>query len=89
MTRSAEATDARSADGTIRASVASRSSAIRRPLSTERWRLPAIRSLPAAAIASSGSYSVTSLPIAAWTCAMPWPIRPAPATNTRSIVIDG
>ena len=36
---------------------------------------------------ASGSYRATCLPIAAWTWAMPWPISPAPATNTRSIVI--
>ena len=76
-----------SAVGSIRASVASRSSAVRRPLSTARWRLPAMRSRPAVARARSGSYSTTCLPMAAWTWAMPWPISPAPATNTRSIVI--
>ena len=38
-----------------------------------------------AARARSGSYSTTCLPIAAWTWPMPWPISPAPATNTRSI----
>ena len=46
------------------------------PFATARSRLPAIRSRPASARARSGSYRTTCLPIAAWTWAMPWPIRP-------------
>ena len=42
-----------------------------------------MRSRPACARASSGSYRTTDFPIAAWTWAMPWPINPAPATKTR------
>ena len=60
-----------------------------RPLSTARWRLPRCARVPASARARSGSYSTTCLPMAAWTWAMPWPISPAPATKTRSIVIAG
>ena len=67
--------------------MASRSSAVSRPLATDRSRLPAIRSRPATARARSGSYRVTCLPTAACTWAIPWPISPAPATNTRSTLI--
>ena len=84
-TRSAERTRSRSSVARIRPTIASRSSKSMRPFAIERLRLPAMRSRPAWARARSGSYSTTCLPIAAWTCPMPWPINPAPATNTRSI----
>ena len=70
-----------------RARVASRSAAWSLPFATARSRLPAIRSRPASARARSGSYRATCLPIAAWTWAMPWPMSPAPATKTRSMLI--
>ena len=62
MTRSAVATPPRSAVGSMRAKVASRSSWLRRPLATARSRLDAIRSRPASARARSGSYSVDRQP---------------------------
>ncbi len=85
MTRSAAPACPRSAVGSTRARVVSRSSAPSRPLLTARSRLAAIRSRPAWARVRSGSYRSTWRPIWAWTWAMPWPISPAPATNTRSI----
>ena len=48
-----------------------------------------MRSRPASARVASGSYRVTVLPMAAWTWAIPWPISPAPATKTRSMVMPG
>ena len=54
-TRSTASAAARSAVGVIRPRIASRSSDVMRPFATDRSRLPAIRSRPASARASSGS----------------------------------
>ncbi len=55
--------------------------------STWRARLPATRPLPFSASSAVRSERVTVLPAAALTCAIPWPIRPAPTTKTRSMLI--
>ena len=56
--------------------------------STWRARLPATRALPFSASSAVRSERVTLLPAAALTCAIPWPIRPAPMTKTRSMLMD-
>ena len=58
------------------------------PFSTWRARLAAIRDLPFSASSAVRSESVTVLPAAALTCAIPWPIRPAPMTKTRSMLME-
>ena len=57
------------------------------PFSTWRARLPAMRSRPFLASSAVRSERVTCLPAAALTWAMPCPIRPAPMTKTRSMLI--
>ncbi len=68
----------------MRARIPSASSCASRPFSTERARLPAIRPFPFSASSAVRSASVTTLPAAALTWAMPCPISPAPMTKTRS-----
>ncbi len=87
MTRSASPTRSSRSVASTRRSASAAASAVSLPLATERSRLPSIRVRPASARERSGSYRTTVLPIAACTCAMPWPMRPAPATKTRSIVV--
>ena len=58
------------------------------PFSTWRARLAAIRDFPFSASSAVRSESVTVLPAAALTCAIPWPIRPAPMTKTRSMLME-
>ena len=47
-----------------------------------------MRAAPFSASSEVRSARVTRLPAAALTCAMPWPIRPAPMTKTRSMLMD-
>jgi hypothetical protein len=47
-----------------------------------------MRSLPFSASSAVRSASVTRFPAPALTCAMPWPIRPAPMTKTRSMLME-
>ena len=63
--------EALSAVAETRARIASRSPASSRPFATERSRFPAIRSRPASARATSGSYRTTVRPLAARTWAIP------------------
>src|SRR5918996_5190134 len=57
------------------------------PFSTWRERLEPMRSLPFSASSAVRSERVTCLPAAALTWAIPWPIRPAPMTKTRSMLM--
>ena len=84
-TRSASATEASRSVGAIRSEICPAAASSRRPFATARSRLASIRARPASARASSGSYRSTVRPAVARTWAIPWPIRPAPATNARSI----
>src|SRR6187200_2126308 len=72
----------------MRPSVSSAAGCSSFPFSTWRARLAAIRALPFSASSAVRSESVTVLPAAALTCAIPWPIRPAPMTKTRSMLME-
>ena len=73
----------------MRPSVSSAAGCSSLPFVTWRSRLPAMRCRPPSASSALRSASVTLLPAAALTCAMPWPIRPAPITKTRSMPMAG
>src|SRR5687768_16526721 len=70
----------------MRARAASASPASSLPFSTARASCFSIRPRPLASVASSTSRSTTSQPACAATCAIPWPISPAPSTPTFSII---
>src|SRR6202050_5066172 len=85
ITSSRSARSSRRGVSVIRASAASRSSAVSFPALTARASEASIRASPASAAAASTSRTTTSRPARAQTSAMPDPISPQPATPTRVI----
>ena len=87
MTNPAPFTGSREADGAMRPSAPARPSSVITPLASWRSRLRPIVATPRSIAPESASMSATRRPPSAHTCAIPFPMVPAPTTATRSMLM--